>query len=125
MADGIASAMVTTWLNSLTGTPASSFAQLHTGSPGAAGTSNVSSTTTREGVTWNAPSAGAVTNATNPAWPAWAGTSGEVVTDLSFWTASSAGTFDWSVVLTSSVTMLTGDTLTITSISVTVTPVAS
>lgn len=124
MADGIASAMVTTWLNSLTTSPASTFAQLHTGAPGAAGTSNVSSTTTREGVTWGAPSAGVVSMSNTPAWPAWAGTSPETVTDLSFWTASSAGTFNWSVVATTPATMLTGDTLTITSASVTV-PVAS
>src|ERR1700748_633722 len=125
MADGVTAAIANAMLAVMVTSPASTFVQLHTGSPGAAGTSNVSSTTTREGVTWNSPSAGSVSNATNPAWPAWAGTSGEVVTDISFWPASSAGTFDWSVVLTSSVTMLTGDTLTITSITITVTPIAS
>lgn len=125
MADGITAAIANAMLAVMFTSPASTFTQLHTGPPGAAGTANVSSTTTREAATWNAPSAGAVTNATNPAWPAWAGTSGEVVTDISFWTASSAGTFDWSVALSSSVTMLTGDTLTVTSITVTLTPIAS
>lgn len=125
MADGITAAIANAMLAVMFTSPASTFTQLHTGAPGAAGTANVSSTTTREAVTWNAPSAGAVTNATNPAWPAWAGTSPEVVTDISFWTASSAGTFDWSVALASSVTMLTGDTLTVTTVTVTLTPIAS
>ncbi len=59
-----------------------------------------------------------------PAWTNWAGTNGEVDTDLSFWSAISAGSFEFSCQLNASVTMDIGDSLTLTSITVTI-PVAS
>lgn len=97
------------------------YIQLHTGDPGAAGTSNVASVTTRENVTWNAASAGSVTASNQPAWTSWAGTNGQVITDLSFWNASSGGSFYMSMPLATAVTMDTGDSLTLTSISVSIT----
>lgn len=125
MADGIAVAMANSMLTTLTTSPANTFAQLHTGAPGSAGTSNVSSVTTRKAVTWASPSGGAVSaNGTLPSWTSWAGTSPETETDLSFWTASTSGTFDMSMQLSASVTMLTGDSLTLTSVTVTI-PTAS
>ena len=125
MADGIANAIANSMLTTLTTSPANIFAQLHTGAPGAAGTANVSSVTTRKAVTWASPSGGAVSaNGTLPSWTSWAGTSPETDTDLSFWTAVTSGTFNMSMTLSSSVTMLTGDSLTLTSITVTI-PVAS
>lgn len=125
MADGIATALVNSMLTTMVTSPANTFAQLHTGSPGAAGTSAVSSVTTRKAVTWASPSGGAVSaNGTLPSWTSWAGTSPETDTDLSFWTAVTSGTFNMSMTLSSSVTMLTGDSLTLTSITVTI-PVAS
>ena len=48
----------------------------------------------------------------------------EVVTDISLWSASSSGTFGGSMQLNSSVTMDTGDSLTLTAISVSL-PTAS
>lgn len=96
----------------------SSYIGLHTGDPGAAGTSNVASVTTRENVTWNAASGGIVTASNQPVWSAWAGTNGQIITDLSFWNASSGGTFYMSMPLSSSVTMNTGDSLTLTNITV-------
>lgn len=116
MADSFSTTMVTTMLNALTA--ASTFVQLHTGSPGASGTSNIASVTTRESVTWNSPGAGSVTASNQPEWSSWAGTNGQVITDLSFWSASSGGTFATSMQLSSSVTMDTGDSLTLTSIQV-------
>lgn len=98
--------------------------QLHTGAPGSAGTANVSSVTARQAVTWNAPSGASVTASNQPAWTSWAGTNGEVDTDTSFWSASTSGTFEFSGALSASVTMNTGDSLTITSITVTI-PTAS
>jgi hypothetical protein len=95
--------------------------QLHTGDPGAAGTSNVASVTTREGVTWNTPAAGAVTASNQPVWSSWAGTNGQVITDISFWSAPTGGTFYMSIPLSTSVTMDTGNSLTLTSISVNIT----
>ena len=124
MADGIATAMCNTLLTTLTTSPACTYVQLHTGAPGAAGTSNVSSVTTREAVTWGSASSASISASNQPEWTSWAGTNGEVDTDISFWTASTSGTFNMSIQLSSSVTMDTGDSLTLTSISVSL-PAAS
>lgn len=120
-------------LNVLRGTSAATFTavttlfvQLHTGDPGAAGTSNVSSVTTRPALNFGAASAGAqAAIATLPSWATWAGTNGEVVTHISVWGASSAGTFYYSVALTASKTVNTGDTLNLTSLTVALTPIAA
>jgi hypothetical protein len=120
-APGISVTMADSMLTTLTTSPASSFAQLHTADPGTAGTTGVSSVTTREAVTWGSPSAGSVAASNEPAWTSWAGTNGETDTDASFWTASTSGTFDMSMPLSASVTMDTGDELTLTAISVSIT----
>jgi hypothetical protein len=120
------------WLNVLRGTSAATFTgvttlfvQLHTGDPGASGTSAVSSTTTRQAVNFAAASAGsqAITGTTQ--WTNWAGTNGEVVTHISVWSASSAGTFYYSAALTASKTLNTGDTLNLTTLTVAITPIAA
>lgn len=121
--------LINAWLNVLRGTTftgaAGQFVQIHTGDPGASGTANVSSVTTRPSLTWNAPSASAITNSNSPQWTSWAGTNGEVVTDISIWSANSAGTFYLSIQLTASKTVNTGDTLTLSSASVTLSPTAA
>lgn len=117
------------WLNVLRGTTftgaAGAFAQLHTGDPGASGTANVSSTTTRQSVTWNAPSAGSMTLSNTPSWASWAGTNGEVVSHISEWSASTSGTFFLSAQLSASKTLNTGDTLNLTTLTVALTPIAA
>lgn len=124
MADGQSVANANLALTAITGTNANNV-QLHTGAPGSAGTSNVSSVTTRPAVTWAAASGGSQSmNGTPPAWSNWAGTNGEVDTDVSFWSASTLGTFGFSAALSSPVTMNTGDSLTLTSITVSI-PTAS
>ena len=123
MADGLSTTVANAALNNIVGTNANNV-QLHTGAPGSAGTSNVSSVTTRPAVTWNSASAGSVTASNQPAWSSWAGTNGEVDTDISFWSASTSGTFGFSMQLNTSVTMDTGDSLTLTSITVSI-PTAS
>lgn len=123
MADGFSVTVANAALSTVIGTDAA-FVQLHTGAPGAAGTANVSSTTTRPSVTWGAPSAGSVAASNQPAWTSWAGTNGETDTDISFWSLSASGTFGMSMQMSSSVTMNTGDSLTLTAVSVTL-PTAS
>ena len=120
MADGLSTTVANAALNNIVGTNANNV-QLHTGAPGSAGTANVSSVTTRPAVTWNSASAGSVTASNQPAWTNWAGTNNEVDTDISFWSASVAGTFGLSMQLASSVTMGTGDSLTLTSITISIT----
>lgn len=121
--------LITPWLNVLRGTTftgaAGQFVQLHTGDPGSAGTSAVSSVTTRPSLTWNAPSSNQITNSTSPQWTNWAGTNGEVVTDISIWSANSAGTFYVSIQLTASKTVNTGDTVTLSSASISLAPAAA
>lgn len=128
--------LATPWLNTMRGggagtsftAPATLFVQLHTnaGDPGSAGTSNVSSTTTRQAVTFNASSAGSsLTISNTPTWSTWAGTNGEVVAHISVWSASTSGTFYFSATLTALKTVNTGDTLTLTGLTFALTPQAA
>jgi hypothetical protein len=123
MADGLSVAVADAALGTITGTDAA-YVQLHTGAPGSAGTANVSSVTTREAVTWGSASAGSIAASNQPEWTSWAGTNAEMDTDISFWSLSSSGAFGLSMTLSSSVTMDTGDSLTLTSITITL-PTAS
>jgi hypothetical protein len=122
MTTGFAASTVNTWLDTLNG----SWAKLHTGDPGAAGTANASSVTTRMQWTFSAASGGSKSaTATFPSWTNWAGTNGEVVSHVSVWTASTAGTFLYSYALTASQTMNTGNTLAFTSHTASITPIAA
>jgi hypothetical protein len=123
MADGLSVAVADAALASIIGTDAN-YIQLHTGDPGSSGTSNPSSVTTREAVTWGSPSAGSVSASDEPEWTNWAGTSPETDTDISFWSLATSGAFGLSMQLSTSVTMDTGDSLTLTSITITI-PTAS
>jgi hypothetical protein len=106
--------------------PAGQFVKLHIGDPGSAGTANASSVTTRPALTYAAASAGACAlTGTPPSWPSWAGTSPETVSDISVWDASSAGVFQYSIALTANKVVQTGDTLTLTSASVSLAPLAA
>jgi hypothetical protein len=100
---GLSAGLAGSWLGMLGGTayaaPSATWVQLHTGAPGPAGTANVSSVTTRQQVTWGGPAGGLIAAASSPAWPSWAGVSGEVITDITVWTAASGGTFLFSVPL--------------------------
>ena len=130
MADGLCPTLLANkWLNWLSGTaetaPAANYIELHTASPGVAGTTAVSSVTTRVAATSSAASAGVLTMSNSPAWTSWAGTNGEIVTDIAVWDTITGGNFLYSVALTSSKTVNTGDTLTLTSLTVTLSPLAA
>lgn len=125
-----ATTLANKWLDMLGGAaftaPTGTWAKLHTGDPGSAGTANASSVTTRMQFTWSAASAGSKSITTTlPAWTSWAGTNGEVVTHISVWDASTAGNFLYSYALTASKTVNTGDTFTLTSHSFAITPIAA
>lgn len=118
------------WLDMLGATaftaPVAAYVKLHTGDPGSAGASNASSVTTRVVLTYAAASAGSkAANGTLPSWAVWAGTNGEVITHISLFDAISAGNFLFSVALTASKTVNTGDTLSLSSLSVAFTPIAA
>jgi hypothetical protein len=110
------------WLSTLTGEAL--YVQLHTGDPGAAGTTDVSSVTTRQAITWGSASGGSVTASAVGEWTDWAGTNGEVVTYISLWSGASGGTFYDSLQLEASATMDTGDDLQLTLLELSI-PVAS
>lgn len=84
--------------------------KLHTGDPGSAGTSNAAGNTTRQQATFAAASGGA--NASN-ADVVWTNVpTAETYSDVSYWTASSAGSFLGSCALTANKIMYVGDTFT-------------
>lgn len=130
MAVGTMSYLTASWLNAIRGTGSAAFgpvqvwAQLHTGNPGATGASNVSSTTTRSSASWTV-SGGTATSSNTPQWTSWAGTNGEVVSHISLWDSTTAGNFLGSVALTASKTVNTGDTLTLSTLTIALTPIAA
>src|SRR5262245_11645339 len=81
--------------------PAAIYAQLHTGSPGASGTTAVSAgSSTRLQVSYSAASSGSVTISGNVG-PWTNGGTTETLSDVSFWDASTSGNFLWSAAMSS------------------------
>jgi hypothetical protein len=106
------------------GTALTPFVQLHTADPGAAGTTGISAgSTTRNAITWNAPSAGSMTLATLSAWTN--GGTTETISHVSLWTLAAAGVFLQSFALSSSQPWVSTNTLTITTFTVSFTPIAA
>lgn len=94
----------------------------HTGDPGAAGTANASGETAAQTVTFDAPSGGSMDLASSVSWTSWdVGT--EIITHVSIWDNNT--TFKRSAVLTASKTVNDGDTLTLSTLTVAKTPIAS
>ena len=95
--------------------PASIYAKLHTGDPGEDGTANAAGETTRQAITFAAPSNPAGTMASN-ADTTWTNVStSETYAYVSLWDASVAGNCLGSGALTASKTVNSGDTFTLTS----------
>lgn len=131
MAAGLSAVnLANAWLNVVRGggsgvtftAPATIFGQLHTGDPGASGTGNVATTSTRQAFTFGAASAGAIALSNSPVFT---GAATETITHISFWSASSSGTFYWSAALTASKAINSSDTLTFTSAGIALTPLAA
>jgi hypothetical protein len=126
---GLAPSLVSGWLNTLRtagaayGPVAGTFAQLHTGDPGAAGTANVSAgSTSRNSFTFAASATGSAL-ALSAAPAAWTnGGTSETLTHISVWTASTAGTLLFTVALTASKAWASGDTFTLSTLGVALTP---
>lgn len=84
-----------------------SWVKLHVGAPGANGTSNPASETTRKQATWSAAANGAATSTNLLQWTNVAAS--EDYTHFTVWTASSAGTFGFSGIITAA-PVTAGDT---------------
>ena len=95
---------------------------IHTADPGASGTTAASSNTTKQSLTFSAASAGSMSLTSSPT--AWSMTATETITHISLW--DSAGTtFLWSVALTTSKSVVSGDSLQLTSLTLALTPIAA
>ncbi len=105
--------------------PAAFYVKLHTGDPGAAGTSNAATETTRKLATFAAASGGSATTSGDISWTNVAGT--ETYSYVSCWSAVTSGTFLGSDVLDTARAVTAGDTFTILAggITVALTPIAA
>ena len=121
-----ATTLANNWLNMLRATaftaPAATYIKLHTADPGAAGATAASAVTTRQAATFSAASAGAIALSNSPSFTM---TTTETISHISVWDASSAGNFLWSAALTTSKSVVNTDTLTFTTLGVSLTPIAA
>lgn len=125
MTVGYAATTVNAWLNALRGVSYSVpalFIKVHIGDPGAAGTANAATLTTRNALVMTAASAGSMSLST---LAAFVGVSTETITHLSAWDAVTAGNFVGSGALAASKTINLGDTLTVTSLTMSISPLAA
>ena len=104
-------------------TAGSLYVKLHTADPGATGATAASAVTTRYACTFSASSAGSM--ALTSMGGTWSMTATETISHISLWDASTAGTFLWSVALTASKSVVSGDTLSLTSLTLAFSPIAA
>ena len=98
MATGLSAAEANAALDALAASY--TWIKLHTGDPGAAGTSNPAGETDRVQVTWDTAAAGVIDNTNTLTWSAVSTT--ETYTHFSAWSASTAGAFGFSGTVTAS-----------------------
>jgi len=121
MATGLSTYLANAFLDSLGNATAFSvstaYVKLHTGDPGANGTANPATETTRKSVSFAASSSGALASDAAVTWTNIAGS--EDATYFTAWDASTAGNFLFSGTITGN-PYTAGDTYTIPSGSLTV-----
>lgn len=126
LASGIANSVLDALCRSVTWTePAAFWVKLHTGDPGSAGTNNAAGETTRKQATFAAASAGAITTSAGLDWTTVSTT--ETYSHVSFWDASTGGTFLGSDALDTSRSVTAGDNFSIASgdLDLSLTPIAA
>lgn len=121
MVTGISSYLADQWLDALgnndTFAVAAVYVKLHVGDPGAAGTSNPATETTRKEASFSAASSGTLTSDSALTWTNIAGS--QDATHFTAWDNVSAGNFLFSGTITANA-YTAGDTFTIASGSLTV-----
>jgi hypothetical protein len=120
--------LATRWLNVLRNTAATAvttcYVELHTADPGASGTTGVSvGSTTRVAATFAIPSGGAIALSNAPQWTN--GGTSETISHIAVFDAASAGNFLFSAQLTTAKAWANGDTLTLNTLGVSLTPLAA
>jgi len=126
LASGVANAILDAYARSVAWVePAELWVKLHTGDPGSAGTANAASNTTRQEGTFSAAANGSITTSAACTWTSVSAT--ETYSHVSFWDASTAGTFIGSDDLVTPRGVTAGDTFTIATgdIDLSLTPIAA
>jgi hypothetical protein len=131
MATGLAAGVVQSILNALCrnvawSQPAGFFIKLHTADPGAAGATAAFGDATRQSATFAAAAAdGTITTSADVNWTSL--TAAGTLTHVSFWSASTSGTFLGSDDLATPRTVAIGDNFTILAgdVDLSITPVAA
>lgn len=118
MATGLAAATANSWLDGLGNAtnwtaPTAFWVKLHIGDPGAAGASNAAGETTRKQASFGAASGGAISTDAALTWTSVS--TSETYSHISFWDASTNGTFLGSDALDTARAVTAGDTFTIAS----------
>ena len=124
MAVGVAASVANGWLDGTFAT-ATCFVKLHTADPGASGaTAAAVGSTTRVQATMAAASGGS--KAMTSMASSWTnGGTSETISHISLWSASSAGTFNGSAALTASQAWVNTNTFSLTSLTISITPIAA
>jgi len=121
MATGLSSYLANAFLNSVGNATSFSvstaYVKLHIGDPGANGTANPATETTRKAVSFGAAGSGSMANDADVSWTSIAGS--EDATYFTAWDASTAGNFLFSGTISGNA-YTAGDTYTIPSASLTV-----
>jgi len=116
MAHGLSAYLCNSWLDALANNTSYAVAQvyikLHTGDPGAAGTANAATETTRKAASFGAASAGAITSDADISWTNISGS--QDATHFTAWDSLTAGNFLFSGTITAN-PYTAGDTYTISS----------
>jgi hypothetical protein len=112
------------WLRGVSpGTIAGLYIKLHTGDPGAAGTTAPSATTTRRAATMNAAASGQIT--LNAMSGSYAMTATESISHFSVWDDPTAGNFLFSGAWTVARSVVNGDTIVVQTFVVSNSPLAA
>lgn len=102
--------------------PASIWAKIHVGDPGAAGTANASAQATRVQTTFAAAGSGSIPINNTPEFSL---TAAETISHVSFWDASTGGNFLYSVAATVAKGGTSGDLIRIVTNTIGFTPLAA
>jgi hypothetical protein len=120
---GLATATINGFLDALcrnvSYSVAAFYVKLHTGDPGSAGANNAAGNTTRQQATFSAASGGSITNSADIVWTNVS--TSETYSHVSFWTASSGGTYLGNDDLASSQAVVAGNNFRIAAGSLTIT----
>ncbi|WPH57657.1 hypothetical protein [Mycobacterium phage WXIN] len=102
--------------------PATIYAKMHTGDPGAAGTANASGQATRVATTFAAAASGSIAISNTPEFTLNAS---ETITGVSFWDASTSGNFLYSAQASVSKGGVSGDIIRVSTNTFGFTPLAA